>query len=141
MVTCLSVGCLYWTIHIYICTLHIRVLWFNCFVVWQLVKIMIFIIPYTFFEMPRYTNFVTCYCNFFVVLLGSGQVFEELINVCWIHTIKKDFPSQLLEIPPNTFRWALHTNLQLIKFNPLCNMTLPYALLDVHTTFNFILTT
>ncbi len=83
-----------------------------------MVKIMIFIIPYTFFEVPRYTNFYDMLLHFFVVLLGSGLVFEELINVCWIHTIKKDFPRQLLKNPHNTFRWALHTNLQLIKFNP-----------------------
>jgi hypothetical protein len=79
---------------------------------------MIFIIPYTFFEMPRYINFYGMLLQFFVVLLGSGLIFEELFNVCWIHSIKKDFPKQLSKNPRNTFRWAFYTNLQLIKFNP-----------------------
>jgi hypothetical protein len=109
------------TIHIniyVICTLHIRVLCLNCSVVWKLVRIMIFIIPYTFFEVPRYINFYGMLLQFFLVLLGSGVIIEELINVCWTHTIKKDFPKQLSENPHNTFRWAFHTNLQVIKFNP-----------------------
>jgi len=101
-----------------ICTLHIRVLWLNCLMVWKLVKIMIFIIPYTFFEVLKYINFYGMLLQFFVVLLGSGLIFEELLNVCWTHTIKKDFPRKLSENPHNTFKWAFHTNLQLIKFNP-----------------------
>jgi hypothetical protein len=45
-------------------------------------KIMIFIIPYTFFEVPRYINFYGMLLQFFVVVLSSGLIFEELVNVC-----------------------------------------------------------
>ncbi len=121
MVTYLGVGYIYWTFDISIymlyalCTLGfygLFVWWFENW--WRLW----YSFPYTFFEMPRYINFYGMLLQFFVVLLGSGLIFEELFNVCWIHSIKKDFPKQLSKNPRNTFRWAFYTNLQLIKFNP-----------------------